>query len=92
MVSRAHIPLAFFGLPPAAQKPAQDLSVTVVNKFQEIYMQIKPNIDGKKSQVALAHDKRELSNALVKFQNAKTEFNLTKQSISSFELLIQELN
>ena len=55
-------------------------------------MQIKPNIDGKKSQVALAHDKRELSNALVKFQNAKTEFNLTKQSISSFELLIQELN
>ncbi|KAM0134771.1 hypothetical protein ACHAP3_005327 [Botrytis cinerea] len=50
MVSRAHIPLAFFGLPPAAQKPAQDLSGTVVNKFQEIYMQIKPNIDGKKSQ------------------------------------------
>ncbi|KAM0317911.1 hypothetical protein ACHAO8_002165 [Botrytis cinerea] len=66
MVSRAHIPLAFFGLPPAAQKPAQDLSVIVVNKFQEIYIQIKPNIDGKRSQVALAHDKREMSNALVK--------------------------
>lgn len=92
MVSRAHIPLAFFGLPPAAQKPAQDLSVIVVNKFQEIYIQIKPNIDGKRSQVALAHDKREMSNALVKVQKAKTELNLTKQSISSFELLIQGLN
>ncbi|TGO91190.1 hypothetical protein BPOR_0036g00200 [Botrytis porri] len=92
MVSRAHTPIAFFGFPPAAQKPAQNQSVTVVNTPRRSYVRMKPNLDEKGSQLAPANDKKELSEALGKFQKANTELTRTKQTPSSCELRRDELN
>ncbi|KAF7909374.1 uncharacterized protein EAF01_003092 [Botrytis porri] len=92
MVSRAHTPIAFFGFPPAAQKPAQNQSVTVVNTPRRSYVRMKPNLDEKGSQLAPANDKKELSEALGKVQKANTELTRTKQTLSSCGLRRDELN
>ncbi|TGO24106.1 hypothetical protein BPAE_0112g00250 [Botrytis paeoniae] len=92
MVSRAHTPIAFFGYPPAAQKPAQNQSITVVNTLRGTYIRMKPSLDWKGSQAALANNKRELSEALGKVQEANTELKRTKQTLISCELLSKELN
>ncbi|KAF7900047.1 hypothetical protein EAF00_004383 [Botryotinia globosa] len=92
MVSRAHTPIAFIGYPPAAGKPAQNQSVTVVNTFRGTYVRMKPNIDEKGSQLASANNKRELSGALGKVHEANTRLNRTKQTLSSCEMLSKELN
>ncbi|KAF7953451.1 uncharacterized protein EAE97_000850 [Botrytis byssoidea] len=92
MVSRAHTPIAFIGYPPAAQKPAQNQSVKVVNTLRGTYVRMKPSLKGKGSQVARASNERDISEALGKVQETKAEPNRTKQTLSSYGMLSKELN
>ncbi|TGO32057.1 hypothetical protein BHYA_0359g00020 [Botrytis hyacinthi] len=92
MVSRAHTPIAFFGCPPVAQKPAANQSVTVVKTLRGTYVPMKPSLDVKGSQVAPANNRRELNEALGKAQDANTELKRIKQTLSICEMLSKELN